>query len=142
MERMVYIFSPGAKLNSKLVYVPRQKFLYVKNATNADGTVTYICSESKTVPWKCPARIMLLDNEYCKYTDQSKQHVGHGTHEETYKKNFVYDRFKRCALDIADTCGWQSEKVAIKPIMDKVIERCILLFKSISNLNEFKSFNK
>lgn len=123
MQRMEYIFTPGVKLNSKLIYVPAEKFLYVKNTTNADGTVTYICSDYKSVPWKCPARIMLLDEQFCKYTNQSKHHVGHENHEETYKKNTVYDHFKRCALEIADLCGWQSEKISIKPIMDQVIQR-------------------
>lgn len=123
MQRMAYIFTPGVKLNSKLVYVPGEKYLYVKNTTNSDGTVTYICIDCKTVPWKCPARIVLLDEFYCKYTDQSKLHVGHGPHDATYKKNAVYDKFKRCALDIVDACGWQSENIAMKPIMDKVMQR-------------------
>lgn len=123
MQRMSYIFTPGTKLNSKLVYVAEEKFLYVKNTTNADGTTSYICTDCKTIPWKCPARIVLLDNQYCKYTDQSKRHVAHDNHEQIYKRNVVYDRFKRCALDIADTCGWQSENIAIKPIMNTVLER-------------------
>lgn len=123
MQRMAYIFTPGAKLSSKLAYVPQEKFLYVKNVTNADGTVTYICSDSKSNLWKCSARIILLDGEYCKYTDQSKKHLDHGDHEETYKANFVCDAFKRRALDVANLCGWQSEKVAIKPLMDDVLER-------------------
>lgn len=134
MQRMPYIITPGAKLNSKLVYVPEEKFLYVKNATNADGTVTYICLDCKSVPWKCPARVVLLDNQHCKYTDQSKEHVGHGTHEETYKRNAIYDRFKCSALKVADVCGWQSEKVAIKPIMDKVIERYIRVLECLQNI--------
>lgn len=123
MQHMAYFFTPGVKLNSKLVYVPSEKFLYVKNKTNADGTVTYICNDCKSVPWKCPARIVLLDERYCKYTNLSKQHTAHENHEETYKKNIVYDHFKRCALDIADVCGWQSEKISIKPIMNQVIQR-------------------
>lgn len=123
MQRMAYSFAPGVKLNSKLVYVKEEKFLYVRNATNADGTVTYICIDSKTIPWKCPARIVLLDDIFCKYTTQSKIHVGHETHEETYKKNVVYDKFKRTALNIAEVCGWQSEKIAIKPIMDEAMKR-------------------
>lgn len=123
MQRMAYILTPGAKLNSKLVYVPQEKFLYIKNVKNADGTITYVCSDCKTIPWKCPARIVLMDDCYCQYTDQSKTHVGHEIHEETHKKNIVYDAFKRRALDIADVCGWQSEKVAIKPIMNEVLER-------------------
>lgn len=123
MQRMAYIFTPGAKLNSKLVYVPEQKFLYVKNATNSDSSITYICSDCKTVPWKCPSRIVLLDDQFCKHTDQSKEHVGHQNHEEAYKKSFLCDAFKRRALDIADTCGWQSEKISMKYIMKNVIER-------------------
>lgn len=123
MQRMAYIFTPGAKLNSKLVYVPGEKLLYIKNNKNTDGTDTYICMDCRTVPWKCPARVVLLDERFCQYTKQSKEHVGHETHEETYKRNIVYDKFKHCALDIAETCGWQSENIAMKPIMDKVIQR-------------------
>lgn len=123
MQRMAYILTPGAKLDSKLVYVPQEKFLYVKNVKNTDGSFTYICTDCKTNPWKCSARIVLIDDNFCKYTDQSKQHVVHPNHEETYKTNFVCDAFKRRAVDIANSCGWQSEKVAMKPIMNDVLKR-------------------
>lgn len=103
--------TPGSKLNSQLVWVPRHKCLYVRNTTNADGFDTYVCIDCKTVPYRCPARNVLMDKDNCKYTDRSKLHTGHETHEKIYKKNVIYDKFKRSALDIAETCGWQSEKI-------------------------------
>lgn len=148
MERMAYIFTPGAKLNTKLVYVPQEKFLYIRNVTNADGTVTYICSDCKTIPVRCTARIVLIDDKYCKYTDQSKNHNGHANHEKTYKKNFVCDAFKRRALDVADFCGWQSEKVAIRPILKEVLQRynnirnCIFSHKKYHYSLFFKVFHR
>lgn len=118
---MEYIITPGAKINSELVYVPSEKFLYTKNKTNSDGSITYICHDFKTK--SCQARITLINEHLCKQTEKSKKHKNHENHEMTYKKNFVHDHLKKKVIDIANACGWQSEKISLKPILQQVLKR-------------------
>lgn len=119
---MDYILTPGAKIESELVYVPTEKYLYTKNKVNSNGSITYICHDNKSI-WRCSARITILDESLCKYTEKSKTHSGHPNHEDTYRKNYVHDQFKKRSLEILNVCGWQSEKISLKPILHQIQER-------------------
>lgn len=120
---MEYILTPGAKLESELLYIPSEKYLFTKNAIKANGLVTYVCHDAKNSSWRCMARITLVDGKLCEYTEKSKKHTGHPNHENIYKKNYVHEKFKQKALEILKVCGWQSEKVSMQPIIQQLKER-------------------
>lgn len=119
MDRKKYEFVRvcGIKRNSKCIYVPKQKLIYVQNVKNKAGQKTYICYNYKNQ--KCLARVMEIKENICQPTLRSKQHTCTINHENFVLNCLLLRNIKNRALEVNRISGTEAFKISSKAIMDQ-----------------------
>lgn len=107
----------GIKRNSKCIYVPKQKLMYVQNSKNKFGQQTYICYNYKMQ--KCLSRMVEVYENICQPTLKSKPHTCVGNHEQFLTNCTLLRDIKNRALKINKICGTEAFKISTQAIIDQ-----------------------
>lgn len=116
-KKFKFIKVCGVKRNSKCIYVPKQKLMYIKNAKNKAGRQIFICYNYKKQ--KCSARMMEIENGICQSTPQSKPHTCVGNHQQFMRNCVLLRDIKNNALQVNETCGTEAFKISTQAIIDQ-----------------------
>lgn len=83
MDFLTFEVVEGKRKNSKLIWIPEEKFLYFKKDERADGRIVYLCYQNQiNKDSSCPARrsIDLRGN----VTTNATTHACHTDHQSLY----------------------------------------------------------
>lgn len=107
----------GIKKNSKCIYVPKQKLMYVQNVKNKAGQNTYICYNYKKQ--KCLSRMVEISENVCQPTTNSKTHTCVGNHEQFSLNCKLLRDIKNRAIEVNKTSGTEAFKISTQAIIDQ-----------------------
>lgn len=116
-KKFKFIKVCGVKRNSKCIYVPKQKLMYIKNAKNKAGRKIFICYNYKKQ--KCTARMVEIAKGICQSTPQSKPHTCVGNHQQFMRNCLLLRDIKNNALKVNETCGTEAFKISTQAIIDQ-----------------------
>lgn len=107
----------GIKKNSKCIYVPKQKLMYVQNVKNRAGQKVYVCYNYKKQ--KCLSRMVQISSDICQPTKNSKPHTCIGNHQQFLLNCKLLRDVKNRALEVNVAGGTEAFKISTQAIIDQ-----------------------
>lgn len=112
---------PGKRLTSKLLFLKKEKCLYIQVSNDKSGK-RYKCYMTS-----CPARAVIRVDGVCEKSKKNFLHVQHNTHCELRAKFFAENRIKKSCANVEELCSGSNQSVSVRDIFNKETMRYALL---------------
>lgn len=104
---------PGKRLTSKLLFLKKEKCLYVQVSNDKSG------KRFKCYMTTCSARAVIRLDGACEKSKKNFLHVQHNTHCELRAKFLAENKIKNSCANVEELCSGSNQNVSVRDIFNK-----------------------